>query len=153
VKAMPTAVRTGAEDVERRLARLTAAPPRDERAALECILSSRVFRSVSSILRVYDRASESSLFVRYGRAAQVQWQAAHWSARWRASGVMLVVAAAVHLLLARWDDTTPGWLWMIVPAAAMTIGTLLLLAGTHGSVEASAGDYDRSASGGSPRDL
>lgn len=101
----------------------------------------RVTRALgeSALLRMIDTAI-ASVWVAAGQShtvtavtrAYVQWHQQPHHERLTMVGVALLTASVVHLGLIVTQETPPGWLWLVPPAIAATIGLLLLLGARSG---------------------
>lgn len=121
-------VREGLAQVDRRFGRLTTPAPHDDRAALTVVEQSRVFHWLWHATTPIVAAYESSLLASWFRSATLYWHESRWSDRFRALGVAVATAAAVHLLLNLTLGDPHGWMWLLIPATAMAIASLLLIA-------------------------
>lgn len=87
----------------------------------------------AGITTVWGAAAQSRTGTAVTRACR-QWRECSPSERWSMMGVALVTASLVHVGLTLTHDAPPGWLWLMPPAIAATIGVLLL--GAHRPVKA-----------------
>src|SRR5687767_13454796 len=74
--------------------------------------------------------SRTSAWVRQRRDT---WVATPWPRRRRVSGVVLLVAAIVHVVLVIAAGDPAGWFWLIVPALAASVGVLAIVMGAERS--------------------
>ena len=100
-------------------------------------MTSRVVALVESSLlgRTARAAARRSIHAyhasRSGRAvasAAEQWRALATADRRRTTGLVLIIAAGVHVGLQLAQGTPPSWLWLVVPALAVAHGLLQLAA-------------------------
>jgi hypothetical protein len=134
MSAVSRFLREGLLDAERRVATLTSPQPVDDARVMAQVESSAAFAVVSRVVNYVARGYESSSFVaRADRMIGEWWLARSW--RWRrfAGGVILVVAAVTYLGLYLLQQSPVGWLWFLVPALALVIGALSIVAA--GTVE------------------
>jgi hypothetical protein len=108
------------------IAPLSTAPD-EERAVIEVVQSSRAFRWLSSMWMSIVGTVESSATAALIRAASRRWRALAHAERLRAAGVMLVVAAGVHVILNGSLGDPAGRMWLGVPVATIAFGALLLI--------------------------
>lgn len=97
-------------------------------AALAILESSFVIRLAGRAITAISQASGQSAFLAPVRTARAAWQVQSVTIKQRALGIVLLTAAATYSGLAIWKQDPPGWIWMIVPVLAMTIGGLLIAA-------------------------
>lgn len=116
----------GAEDADRRMAAILAAP--SVGVADRYVMSSVVARSFDRCTRVLQSVTASSETAGAASAAHQAWTRAGWPERYRAIGVVLIVAVAVHVIVTVMHGQRPGWFWLIVPALTSAFAVLLLLA-------------------------
>jgi hypothetical protein len=116
----------GAEDADRRIAAILAAPPVG--AADRYVMSSVVVRSFDRFTRVLRSLMSSSETGRAASSANNAWARAGWPERYRASGLVLIVAVGVHVTATVMAGRPPGWFWLIVPALTSAFAVILLLA-------------------------
>ena len=74
--------------------------------------------------------SRTSAWVRQRRDA---WIATRWPRRRRVSGVVLLVAAIVHVVLVVAAGDPAGSFWLIVPALTASVGALAIVVGSQRS--------------------
>ena len=99
---------------------------RDDRQATMVIESSAIFGAIDRTLdRTWRGAGDSAAVAAASRLAGV-WRELSTSARRVAVGLMLVVAAVVHLAFTIATATPSGWLWLIVPALCLGTGAIVL---------------------------
>lgn len=110
-------------------------PAGDDRRVTRALGASALLRIVdSAIVTVWDAAGQSRTGTIVKRARE-QWFAQAPLERFKTVGVALLSASVVHLGLTATHEVPPGWLWLVPPAMAATIG-LLLLAGARCGVKA-----------------
>jgi hypothetical protein len=112
-------------DAERRLGRLTAPITDDPSGIWRIVDESAIGRMLAWIVRQCDRAQTSSLAVAgWGRAVS-SWKSYGPSERMRMIGVVVLVAAGVHIALAASAQPVGGW-WLILPGIAAMFGAVAL---------------------------
>jgi hypothetical protein len=118
----------GMEDADRRVTAALAPLPLNQ--------TDRYLES-SALIAAIDRRAKT--LQRWWLASQArvilstirdEWSRQDAPARYRASAVLLLTAAATHVLLTLLQGRHEGWFWMVVPATT-TLFALLLLAGTQ----------------------
>ncbi len=92
--------------------------------------SSIVVGAADRGLSAADRAVAHSTAARWLRQARERWRQLPHGLQQRAGGVALLTAAVVHVALALWRQTPPGWLWLVIPALSAAVGVVLLMAST-----------------------
>lgn len=122
----------GLRQIDQRLTPLTRPDAGDDRIALKIAESSRVFGLVARAAAMVGAAARSSACLRIARTMDQQWQASAWNARVRASGVLLFVAGLTHIVLNAAAAAPVGWLWLVVPGAAIVSGAWLVVAARLG---------------------
>lgn len=121
-------VRRGLDDVDRRLGRLTAPAAGDDRLVVDIVTSSRLFVWAEAATRLLSRAAGSSAVLKRFRAVQEHAADVPPAMRRRAAGLTLIVASLTIVGLNVASEPLPGWLWLVVPAAALLVGVVLVLA-------------------------
>lgn len=116
----------GAEDADRRIAAILAAPPIGETDRY--LLSSVVVRRFDRLTRVLRSLMSSSEAGRAASAAHSAWARADWPERYRAIGLVLIVAVGVHVAAMVMQGHQPGWFWLILPALASAFAIVVLMA-------------------------
>lgn len=96
--------------------------------ALDVIGRSAIARGVSSIGRRLEAAGSRSRAIQAVTTIGGAWRAMATGERCRATGVTLMTASAVHLVLTVLNHVPAGWMWLIVPAVAFAQGALLIAA-------------------------
>jgi hypothetical protein len=96
--------------------------------AVSVVETSGSFRMLASTVDWFERAAHGSTIVAWSRRLDSRRRAAGALAQRRLVGVILLIAALVHVLLASTLGATPGWLWLVVPGLTLTIGLLLMAA-------------------------
>ena len=100
--------------------------PNDDKTLFRHLEASRVFALAERIRMVTLRALHESRTTATLRRLAEKWPAG--SARLFDGGVLLLVAAAVHLVIA---DHGLGWLTFILPGIAATIGAAAVVMSSH----------------------
>jgi hypothetical protein len=113
------------KQIDRRFA-FTRQNAADDEAALGVVRASGIFRRLSRIGTGWSAANERSWCRSWVRSAVKHWQGSRWSVRVRVAGVCLVTAAAVHVALNLAFATSQGWLWLVIPLLAASIGVLFI---------------------------
>jgi hypothetical protein len=118
----------GMEDADRRVEEALRPLPLDETDRY--LGSSALIAAIDRFTQTLQRwwmASEASRIL---STIRDEWYRHYIPARHRALAVLLITAAAVHVLLTLLQGRHDGWFWMVVPALT-TLFALLLLAGTQ----------------------
>ncbi len=115
----------GLRDAERRLPLLRPIRSHDQQEIETIVRASRLFR----VRRSRGRSALARLRQLGGRQCEC---AAPGSASSPHSkrllvGLVLVVAALVHVGLVWWHEAPPSWLWLILPALAAALGVLFVM--------------------------
>lgn len=92
--------------------------------------SSIVVGAADRALSAADRGVAHSTAARWLRHARERWRQLPSGLQQRAVGVALLTAAVVHVALALWRHTPPGWLWVVIPGVSAAVGVVLLMAST-----------------------
>src|SRR5688500_4287167 len=100
-----------------------------KRALMSSATVAMIERARTVLLSAVTR-SRSAESVRQYREA---WIAAPWPRRRLVSGIVLLVAAVVHVVLVRAAGDPAGWFWLIVPALAASVGVLAIVMGAERS--------------------
>jgi hypothetical protein len=127
-------VREGLDEADRRISRRLPPAVTDHPFVFDAIAAGVAAGWVARLAAIGRAACESSIALGALRSMQSTWRAAHWSARRRTLGLLLLTAVAVHGALAMWGDRPAGWIWAIVPGLIAAIAVLLLLASTSAAV-------------------
>ena len=99
---------------------------REDRQAAMVIESGVIFGAIDrTIARVWRGAADSAAVAAATRLAGV-WRELSTSTQRVAVGLMLVVAAVVHLAFTIATATPPGWLWLILPGLCLATGAIVL---------------------------
>jgi hypothetical protein len=122
-------VKHGLVDLDHRLGRIAAPLSNRDDVALGIVESSRAFSLVASILRGVETAARGSVFYQRVRHASARWAHMTRSDRHRATGSMLLLASTLHVVLSTTFAANPGWLWLVVPVIAMSIGVVFIAVG------------------------
>lgn len=115
-------------DAEQRAARLTAPDRLDDSRMSAVIQSSTVVAVIDRGVSRFRRAAATSAANAIAQRTLAWWHGLPWTGQRFLSGVTLLVAIGVHLLLRIWQEPDPGWLWLIVPGTAAAVGALLVVA-------------------------
>ena len=118
--------RRGVEDADRRVAAILAAPPIG--GADRYLMSSVVLRSCDRLTQVLRSLVSSSKSGRAASAAHSAWARADWPERYRAIGLVLIVAVGVHVAAMLLRGDRPGWFWLILPALTASFAVIVLIA-------------------------
>ena len=90
------------------------------------IESSVIFGAIDRTLeRAWRGAGDSAAVAAASRLAGT-WRELGTSTQRVAVGLMLVVAAVVHLAFTIATATPPGWLWLILPGLCLATGAIVL---------------------------
>ena len=92
------------------------------------VLESGVLLGAASraIAAVWDAAAQSRT-VAACESAIAAWRGLSIRERRLATSVLLVVAAVTHVVLVVTSDPQPGWLWLVLPAVAVSAALLAAL--------------------------
>jgi hypothetical protein len=120
--------RSGLNDTDRRLGRITAPMPVDRPEVIAIVRGSRVVDAAAGAFAWAARVSAASLLAQSARAARDAWTTIAWPARRRMAGVVLLVGAVVHIGLTMLNGPPPLWLWLLFPALFAALGALLIAA-------------------------
>lgn len=121
-------VRAGLDDADERIARRLPPDVIDHPWVRDSIGSGIVSGWIARAVAMARAACGSSIALAAVRTAQSAWAAAHWSARRRTIGLLLLTAVAVHAALMSWNGPPAGWIWTIVPGLTTALAVLLLIA-------------------------
>lgn len=122
-------VKHGLVDLDRRLGRIAAPSCNRDDVALHIVESSRAFSVVASILRRVETAAGGSMFYRRVLHASARWAQMTGSERHRTTGSILLLASTLHVVLSAFFAENPGWLWLVVPVIAISIGVVFIAVG------------------------
>ena len=114
---------SGLRDAERRLPLLRPISREDRQAIFTIAESSTVFRWIDRVITTLTRVAASSVAVHLVRET---WSALLTGQRRLALGLVLIVAASVHVSLVAWHEVPASGLWLIVPGLAVSAGLLLV---------------------------
>jgi hypothetical protein len=126
MNALTRFIKFGALDANRRVAGILA--PRPVGVADRHVKSSVVVRTFDRFTRMLWASICGSETGRAASAARDAWGRAGWSDRYRTIGLVLIVAASVHVAATIMQGPRPGWFWLIVPALTSGFAVLLLMA-------------------------
>jgi len=115
-------------DADRRVEAALAPLPLDETDRY--LARSALIAAVDRLTRTLQRWWLASEARRILSTIRDEWSRQAAPARYRAIAMLLVTAAATHVLLTLLQGRHEGWFWMVVPATT-TLFALLLLAGTQ----------------------
>lgn len=116
----------GARDADHRVA--AALAPRSFAATDRYLLSSIVVRFADRLTRRIQKLWSASVAGGTAFAIHERWRHAAWMERYQTLGLIVVVAAAVHVALTVVQGPRPGWFWLIIPALTSAFAMLLLMA-------------------------
>ena len=103
-----------------------SADRREDRRAATVIESGVIFGAIDRTLeRAWRGAGDSAAVAAASRLAGT-WRELGTSTQRVAVGLMLVVAAVVHLAFTIATATPQGWLWLILPGLCLTTGAIVL---------------------------
>jgi hypothetical protein len=91
------------------------------------VASSRTYASLDRVRGALVAAVQSSRTAAVLQPLGGQWRSLPWRERRAMSGIILLVAAAVAVLLAWWSGTMIGPFWLIVPGVAACIGMVSVM--------------------------
>ena len=105
-------------------------PQVDDPRVVHALESSVLLGAASSVMRrVWRAAGQSRVVTRIG-SARAEWERHSRSERRLALGVMLLVAAATHLVLVIAHEVPAGWLWLAPAGMAASVGLLCVWTST-----------------------
>ena len=116
----------GAADADARVARALAPRPLDK--ADRYLHSSVVGRHLDRGTLLLESWWRTSVCGRTATDLVDEWRREGWASRYRALGILLLVATATHILLTWLQGPHPGWFWLLIPATVAVFGALLLAA-------------------------
>lgn len=116
----------GAADADARVARALA--PRRLDQADRYLRESRAGQFLDRATLLAESLWHTSASGRAATEMIRDWRGRDWPARHGPLGVMLLIAAATHMLLTLAQGLRPGWYWAVIPALAVLFGVLLLAA-------------------------
>lgn len=99
----------------------------DDPRVARALESSVLLGAVSRVVHAVWRAAATSRAAAVVLDLQRDWSARPRAAHRVAIGVLLIAAAATNLVLAAANQRPAGWLWIVPPAIAASIGGLLLI--------------------------
>jgi hypothetical protein len=114
----------GLRDAERRLPLLRPIRPSDQQEIETIVRASWLFRVVDGAVDRLAHAWNNSVAV---GAVQRAWIGLELAEKRLLVGLVLVVAALVHVGLVWWHEVPPSWLWLILPALAAALGVVFLM--------------------------
>jgi hypothetical protein len=97
----------------------------DDRRVVRALGGSVLLRPIdNAITRVWQSAEHSrvALLVNQGRG---QWQRLSSDDRHVRIAAILWSAAAAHVTLVLWHEIPAGWLWLVLPGLAVSLGVVL----------------------------
>lgn len=107
----------------------------DDPRVVSALRSSLVVAAVAGLIEALWRAAGQSRAAAGVAAAKSHWGAVGVTGQRRVIGVVLVVAALVGLALTSATDHPAGWLWIVPPAIAASVGMVFLVAATAAGAE------------------
>lgn len=108
-------------DAERRLGRLTESVTDDQSVMWRIVDESAIGKFLVWIVQQCDRAQSTSLAMARWRRVASSWEASGPVGRMRMTGVVLLVAVGVHVMLAVVSKPVGGW-WLILPGIVGLFG-------------------------------
>lgn len=126
MNALHRFITLGARDADNRVA--AALAPRSFAATDRYLWSSMVVRFADRLTRRLQMLWSASVAGGTASAIHERWRHAGWMERYHTLGLVVIVAAAVHVSLAVAQGPRPGWFWLIVPALTSLFAMLLLMA-------------------------
>lgn len=110
-------------------------PTNDDPRVARALSASVLLRALDALIAIVWDAAGGSRTGMAVKGARQQWRDRQPSARLTMIGVALLTASLVHIGLTVTHEMPPGWLWVVPPAIAATIG-MLLLAGARRDLKA-----------------
>ena len=102
-------------------------PMHDDPEVVRALESSVVLRAVARAGNaLWDAAARSRSASRFADARRA-WRAQPRDQRRRSTACVLIVAAAIHVILVAVNEVPAGWLWLLPPAMAASIGSVIAL--------------------------
>jgi hypothetical protein len=117
----------GAADADARVARALAPRVNIDRAD-QYLHSSFVGRHLDRGTQLLESWWRTSAFGHTAASIVSGWRGESRATRYSALGMLLLIAAATHILLTVLQGPRPGWFWLLIPALAAGFGGLLLMA-------------------------
>jgi uncharacterized protein (DUF2345 family) len=96
----------------------------DDPRVVEALRSSVLLGAASSVMHAMWRGVSASRTAAQMTAAKDEWDRHSRQDRQFAVGVMLVTAAVTGVGLIAAHEMPPGWLWLVLPGIAATLGAL-----------------------------
>jgi uncharacterized membrane protein len=97
----------------------------NDRDLMDVIETSRLYGIVVDGAARVRRAATQSMVITAARELRTWWFNAHPGRRWRAPGLVLLIAGVVHIAL-QVTRSPSGWLWLVVPLWAIVTGAVLI---------------------------
>jgi hypothetical protein len=79
-----------------------------------------------AIAAIWNAAAQSRTVAACERT-YAEWRGVPIGDRRLATSTVLVAAAATHVLLAATSETQAGWMWLVLPAAALSVALMVVL--------------------------
>src|SRR4051812_3229758 len=98
-----------------------------ERRLIAIFERSAIVRALDAVARRIERAWADSRLSVSARGAADRWRSTPRPLRLRLSGVALVTASVIHVLLTLTQHPLPGWRWLLIPMVIAAQGALLML--------------------------
>jgi hypothetical protein len=114
----------GLRDAERRLPLLKPIRSSDQQEIETIVRASWLFRVVDRAVGTLAHAWDNSVAVGGVRRT---WGGLELAQKRLLVGLVLLVAALVHVGLVWWHEVPPSWLWLILPALTVALGAVFLM--------------------------
>ena len=101
--------------------------PDDHDVVLVVVRSSGLYRTLSQMLSVGQRAGQTSAFAAAARSGHGRWRTAPERQRLRALAIVLTTAALVYLVANGWFGDAVGQFWVAIPVAALIASGVLFV--------------------------
>jgi hypothetical protein len=125
INALFNFYRRGAEDADRRIAAILAAPP--TAATDRYLMSSAVVRRFDRLTELLRSVMSNSQAARAAIAAHGAWARTDWVERHRALALMLIIAVLTHVAVTLLRGPRAGWFSWIIPALVAAFAVLVMI--------------------------
>ncbi len=88
--------------------------------------NSLILGALDRFVSVVTKSAGGSHALSAARQARAWWRALGERHRRVVGGIVLIMAGAVHVALRQWQQAPEGWLWLVVPGVAVSVGAVLL---------------------------
>lgn len=98
----------------------------DEIRIVQTLKESALLRRADRVIGLCWRAAAQSRTSGAARRVLERWSALPVSTRDLRAGGSIAAAAATHVALVSWQERPAGWLWLLIPVFAVSVGVLLI---------------------------